>query len=431
MLHMLKRWPPSGIPRFRLLSVNLYPEFTIKWTLGKVEIKRVMHNRKSLLTSIMSLVLPVASAQQIHITIPLRSEMTPVQRFNRDGVQQVERHNYEKAEALFYKAYLFDPADPFTLNNLGYVSELQGEVDHAADYYKLAMEQGCDAVIDQSSDKRLKGRPMMDALGTIKNMPMRINRVNTYAIQLISQGRGFEAEAVLMQLLPLDLNNPFTLNNLAVADESIGDLEGALHYYDAAANTGSKLPVIVALKRSSRGKPISELAANSAAALRNRMATMEIGQIRAKMFAVRGVSALNRHDFVSARDNFEKSFSLDPKSAFALNNLGYLAEEDGELETAMSFYARAQRAQDASDPVGMASQANARGQHVATVALESRREVGHVLDSSHPNLPTSSEPVELLRRDGSPEPPVNPSVKPVDEQAAPLAVAPGQPPVQR
>lgn len=360
-------------------------------------------------------------AQQITITIPRRSELTPVQRLNRDGVEEVVKHKYEKAEALFFKAYLFDPADPFTLNNLGYVSELQGQVDRAADFYKLAVEQGCEAVIDRSSDKRLKGKPMMDALGTIKNMPMRINRINTYAVSLLSQGRGFDAEAVLQQLLPLEPSNPFTLNNLAVAEEATGDLEQALVHYDAAASTHSKLPVVVSLKRSSRGKPISALAATSAEDLRLRMATMDLRQIRAHMFAVRGVAALNKNDWAAARKDFETSYSEDSDSAFALNNLGYVAEHDGDLESAMSFYARAQRAPDAADRVGASTLVAARGQHLASVASDSHHDVGLVLNSRinapSSNAPSDSpEPLELLRRDGSPEPP---AIAPDHPSAAP------------
>jgi Flp pilus assembly protein TadD len=348
---------------------------------------------------------PFLSSQEIRITIPRHSELTPVQRLNRDGVDEVVKHKYEKAETLFLKAYLYDPSDPFTLNNLGYVSELQGQVDRAADYYKLAFEQGCDAVIDRSSDKKLKGKPMMDALGIIKNMPMRINRINTYAIQLLSQNRGFDAEAVLKQILLLDPDNPFTLNNLAVAEEATGNLEDALKHYDAAADTRSMQPVVVALKRSSRGKPISVLAASSAEELRTRMATMNIKQIRADMFAVRGVSALNKNDWAMARKNFEEAYIADPLSAFALNNMGYLAERDGDLETAMSYYARAQRATDAGDPVGMASHADAQGQHLAAVAFESHRDVDVELNSQNHVPQGPVEPVELLRRDGSSESP--------------------------
>jgi hypothetical protein len=68
----------------------------------------------------------VTQAKDLKITLPKSSHLTPVQRLNQEGVEEIRKHAYEKAETLFYKAYLLDPDDPFTLNNLGYVSELQG-----------------------------------------------------------------------------------------------------------------------------------------------------------------------------------------------------------------------------------------------------------------------------------------------------------------
>ena len=65
------------------------------------------------------------------INIPRGSKLTPVQRLNREGVEAIKKHNFSKAEQLFYKAYLFDPGDAFTLNNLGYISELQGQIERA------------------------------------------------------------------------------------------------------------------------------------------------------------------------------------------------------------------------------------------------------------------------------------------------------------
>src|SRR5579859_8044022 len=98
------------------------------------------------------------------IKIPMRSELTPVQRLNRDGVKAIEKHDYKNAEALFYKAYLYDPADPFTLNNLGYVSELEGDLERAQKFYGLSAEQASNASIDRSSAKRLEGKPMREAV---------------------------------------------------------------------------------------------------------------------------------------------------------------------------------------------------------------------------------------------------------------------------
>lgn len=364
---------------------------------------------------------PVYAAQQIRITIPWRSETTLVQRLNRKGVDEVVKHRYEKAETLFYKAYLYDPADPFTLNNLGYVSELQGELDRAADYYKLAMQQGSEAVIARSSDEHLKGKPMMDALGTIHNMPMRINRINIYAMQMLSQNRPFDAKVVLKQAILLDPGNPFTLNNLGIAEQATGNLEEALKDYDAAAKTRSEQPVVVALQRSSRGKPISSLAAKSAEKLRARMATMGEQQVRAYMLTVRGVAALNRNEWPSARKDFEDAYTIDPSNAFTLNNMGYVAEKNSDLETAVSFYERARKAKDSDDSVGWANRAGVQGQPLDAVALQNHQQAAAALKvkASTPSVDTD-KPIELIRRNGSSEPPANlPPHEPNPEPANP------------
>ncbi|HEX2599825.1 MAG TPA: hypothetical protein VHL05_13680, partial [Terriglobales bacterium] len=68
-----------------------------------------------------------STATDLKIPLPKRSKGTPVQQLNREGVKEVEKHNISKAKKLFYKAYLLDPDDPFTLNNLGYISELEGD----------------------------------------------------------------------------------------------------------------------------------------------------------------------------------------------------------------------------------------------------------------------------------------------------------------
>jgi len=365
--------------------------------------------KKGLLLAMAFTITWTASGQSIHITIPRRSELTPVQQLNRKGVDEVVKHRYDQAEALFAKAYLFDPADPFTLNNLGYISELRGEVDRAASYYKLASEQGCYAVVDRSNERALKGKPMMDALGTIKNMPMRINRVNIYGIQLLSQNRPFEAETLLKQILPLDPGNPFTLNNLGVAEEATGNYEDALRYYDESANTHSMLPVVVTLKRSSRGMPISELAAEAAADLRKRTKKMDPRQMRAGMLAIRGVSAISQNDWTTARQDFMNAYSLDPQSAFALNNVGYIAEKDGDLETAMSYYARARRASDADMTVGLSTRSDAHGKRLAEVAYQSFRDVKIVLPTQG-HLHPSSDPIELLHHDPQPGPSALPAI---------------------
>src|SRR5258708_35490998 len=82
-----------------------------------------------------------AQAGDLKITIPKRSSLTPVQRLNREGVEAVQKGKYEKARELFFQAYLIDPGDPFTLNNLGYIAELDGQQERAQTFYNLACGQ--------------------------------------------------------------------------------------------------------------------------------------------------------------------------------------------------------------------------------------------------------------------------------------------------
>src|SRR5512141_2211985 len=65
-----------------------------------------------------------ALAGDLKIPLPRGATTTPVQQLNREGVQAINKHHVDKAKRLFYQAYLLDPDDPFTLNNLGYISEL-------------------------------------------------------------------------------------------------------------------------------------------------------------------------------------------------------------------------------------------------------------------------------------------------------------------
>src|SRR5579863_4714159 len=311
------------------------------------------------------------AAEGTVIKIPMRSQLTPVQRLNREGVKAVEKRDYKSAEALFYKAYLYDPADPFTLNNLGYVSELEGDLDRANQFYQLASEQGSNATIDLSNAKHLQGEPMRDALINLKDAQMRVNEVNIQGMRLLAQNRGFEAIALLKQALPLDPRNAFTLNNLGVASEATGDLDGALRYYRAAAALNSPEPAAITLDQTWRDKSVSEMAAASARRLEKRIRNGGPVEAQAEMYTIHGVFEVNQNDWSSARKDFLRAYSLDPTSAFTLNNLGYVSEKDGDLESAQFYYEKARRADNAGARVGFATQLSAEGRSLDSVATDS------------------------------------------------------------
>lgn len=337
----------------------------------------------------------------LRIRIPRHSELTPVQRLNREGVDAVKSHQYDKAAKLFYKAYLYDPADPFTLNNLGFISEMQGDLERARKFYGLASTQGSSASIDRSSARALEGKPMQYAFHNLQDGPMRVNWMNVDAMNLLSQNRGREAVALLRQAQSADPRNPFTLNNLGVAYEAIGEFDNALKTYQAAAALNTSEPVIVTADPKWRGRQVSAIAAASARRLDERMGKMSSGEATAAMLTVRGVSAANENNWLAAKQDFIHAYSLDPSSAFSLNNRGYVAEMDGDLETAQFFYDKAREARNATARVGFATQRVAEGRTLVNVAADSDHDVDGELDRYSQKRHEEKGPIELLRRAGS------------------------------
>ncbi len=360
------------------------------------------------------------------ITIPKHSSLTLVQRLNREGVEAVKKHDYATAAKLFYKAYLFDPSDPFTLNNLGYISELEGQLDRAGKFYKLAAEQGSNANIDLSNVKSLQGEPMQAAFTGLQDGPMRVNRMNLDAVNLLSEGRGFEAVALLKQALSLDPHDPFTLNNLGAATEATGDLGGAMKYYNAAAYSQSHEVVAVSQDRSWQGKSVSDMAAANVMRLEGQSPQGSGPQgSEAALLSLQGVFAENENDWATAKSDFMKAYALDPDNAFSINNRGYVAERDGDLESAQFFYQKARQADGANSAVGLATSQSAKGQPLFQVAGQSETQVDGALDvysRERRGQPGSPVSIELTPRgagaagapSATPEQPSAPTLPPAN-----------------
>jgi Flp pilus assembly protein TadD len=356
-----------------------------------------------------------AHAHDLKLTLPKRSPITLVQRLNREGVEAVRKHSYEKAEKSFYQAYLLDPDDPFTLNNLGYVSELQGQVDRAQNFYALAAKQPTEAVIDLASSKRVEGRSMTEALAIPKGT-LKVNHDNVEAVRLLSKGLAPEADLLLQQTLKTDPQSVFTLNNLGVAKEMEGESQEALKYYDAAVASHSDAAVVVTINQSWRGRPAVAMAAQNASKLRSRLEKQQNNEVALTELNFRGVSAINRNDLQAADRYFRSAYALDPNNAFALNNIGYLAEIEGDQETAEFFYARAREVAGANTKVGLATRHSAEGLTLFQVAKDSDSRVEAVVSQEREALRRQHAPVVLRRRDNSlvdepsaaPEPQQNP-----------------------
>lgn len=346
---------------------------------------------------------PMSQAKDLRINFPKRSDPTPVQKLNQQGVKEVKRHRLEKAERIFYKAYLLDPDDPFTLNNLGYISELQGKVERAQRYYELAAkENNSETVIAEATERKLQGKKLSQVTGAYSGLDLRVNRGNIQAMALLQQGRSQEAEDILRSTLKLDPRNPFTLNNLGFAMEAQGNLEQALQYYNDASITHSNEPVVVAADPRWRGKPISDVAFRNSEGVRQRLRSERNLQEKAARLNVEGVSALNHNDSRKAEDYFRQAYQLDPNSAFSLNNMGFVSEILGDKETAADFYSRARQGDQAGTAVSTASRHEMVGEAVGQVASSNTQAAEASLQATAEAKRRKHEPVILRRRDNTP-----------------------------
>jgi Flp pilus assembly protein TadD len=296
-----------------------------------------------------------------------------------------------------------DPDDPFTLNNLGYISELQGKVERAQRYYELAAkENNSETVIAEATERKLKGQKLSQVTGSYANLDLQVNHGNIQAMVLLQQGRSQEAEDVLRKTLKLNPKNPFTLNNLGYAMEAQGDFEAALRYYNDASITHSSEPIIVAIDSHWRGKPISDIAFRNEQAVRERLKAEGSPQARAARLNLQGVSALNHNEPQKAEDFFRQAYRLDPQNAFSMNNMGFLAEVYGDEETAADFYSHARHGDQAGTAVSVASRHAMVGEAVGQVAATNTQGAEATLQVAAEAKRHNRPPIVLRRRDNTP-----------------------------
>lgn len=339
-----------------------------------------------------------ADGGDFRISLPKQSRVTPVQQLNREGVKELKRGHLNKAKERFVKAYLLDPDDPFTLNNLGYIAELEGDADRALRYYQLASNTSTEAVIDDASASGLKGQPVNAALQSSAASAYQANRADFRAMSLLEKGRVFEAEIVLRNAVHADSKNPFLLDSLGYVMESEGDLQGALQYYSDAASLHSDERVLLTPLKRWRGKPISEVAARNANVVRETIEKGDNTDDQVARLNLRGVSALNHSDATDAQKYFTDAYRLDPQNAFTLNNIGYLGELNGDRETAEMYYEAARAARQANERVTYATRADAEGRRVGSLAGMNEDDVEATLQAMQEKKRRARRPIQLMLR---------------------------------
>jgi hypothetical protein len=167
------------------------------------------------------------------------------------------------------------------------------------------------------------------------------------------------------------------------------------------------------MNRNWRGRPISEIASDNVRDLRRLMEKSETFQARVQRLNLQGVSAMNRNDHAAARKYFEQAYKLNSRDAFTLNNMGFLAEMDGDRETADFYYAKAADSERHNARVSVATRREVEGKAVGQVAMLGDEKIAARMEEERAERAREGGPVVLRRRDNSavaePERPVAPS----------------------
>ena len=192
---------------------------------------------------------------------------------------------------------------------------------------------------------------MRDAFGGLKDVPMQVNRMNFEAIRLLSEGRRPEADLLLQKALALDPQNIFTLNNLGVASESRGDYDEALtllyggRRFTFLRTSHRHAEPCVERKTGQRDGGGQREETERAHAKSSHRSRRRLRCSRCAGFQ-RPIAMIGQ----LAGKTSSSLTRLIRNSAFSLNNVGYLAEMDGDLETAQFFYAKARKGRGRQRP---------------------------------------------------------------------------------
>jgi tetratricopeptide (TPR) repeat protein len=88
--------------------------------------------------------------------------MSETQRLVRKGVRAFNDGDIDKFKEYTREAYEKSPDDPFVLNNMGYIEEMEGNKEKAFEFFKKAAEKADDRTVDLSQFKDQEGRSIND-----------------------------------------------------------------------------------------------------------------------------------------------------------------------------------------------------------------------------------------------------------------------------
>ena len=168
-----------------------------------------------------------------------------VNRLNVAAMGLMMKDRAPEAELTLHKALLLNPKDPFTLNNLGYALEKEGELEQALHDYELAARSGSNEKVVVAFNRNWRGRPISEIAGinaeaarhelaTEATTEAKVTRLNLRGVSALNRNQPAQARQFFQQAYRIDPSNAFSLNNMGYISEVEGDRETADYYYAKA-----------------------------------------------------------------------------------------------------------------------------------------------------------------------------------------------------
>src|SRR5262249_24216829 len=115
-----------------------------------------------------------------------------VNRINVAAIGMLQKDQAPEADLVLQKALKLDPANPFTLNNLGYAREKEGELEPAYKFYSEAAAQHSDTPIVVSMRQQWRGKAISDVAQSnankVRNLMEREQSVSDKVARLNTRG---------------------------------------------------------------------------------------------------------------------------------------------------------------------------------------------------------------------------------------------------
>jgi tetratricopeptide (TPR) repeat protein len=180
-----------------------------------------------------------------------------------------------EADVVLQQALKIAPNDPFTLNNLGFAKEKEGELEEAIRFYDRSAATGSREPIVIAFNSSWRGKPISqvaarnaeksrEELSKSQDLQARVARLNLRGVSAMNRNDRKTARESFQQAYKLDPNNSFAINNMGYLAELSGDKETAQSFYEQAQRADrSRQKVMVSTRPEVEGQTVARVAEQS------------------------------------------------------------------------------------------------------------------------------------------------------------------------